>query len=272
MNTAKRWRMVVLFAVAMAWLESAVVFYGRSLVGRLEPYQANPLPFIAELGPTELVREAATMLMLWAVGWFAGETRRARWAFACLAFGVWDVFYYVFLRIICGWPRTLLDWDVLFLIPLPWWGPVIAPMLIAVLMIAWGTLVVLNDTPARPLRSRWPVWTTAAVGAALALAAFMADALGVAGGGVEALSNVLPVRFNWPVFGAAWVLLAAPVADVVRQLRHQAQAGQARISAESFHELAGGSTFQSRVCGHSTTRLDFGKSSYVHGPERKHPT
>jgi hypothetical protein len=232
MNASKRWRMVVLFAVAMAWLESAIVFYGRSLVGRLEPYQPNPLPFIAELGPTELVREAATMLMLWAVGWFAGETRRARWAFACVAFGVWDVFYYVFLRIICGWPRTLLDWDVLFLIPLPWWGPVIAPMLIAVLMIAWGTLVALNDTPARPLRSSWTVWATAAVGAVLALAVFMADALRVAGGGIEALSNMLPVKFNWPIFAVALALLAAPVADAARLARSHAR--MARVSVETI--------------------------------------
>ncbi|MCX6901390.1 MAG: hypothetical protein NT105_22145 [Verrucomicrobia bacterium] len=222
MRTVKRWRMVVLFATAMAWLESAIVLYGRLLVGRLEPYQPNPLPFMAELGPTELVREAATMVMLWAVGWFAGDTRRARWAFACLAFGVWDVFYYIFLRIICGWPRTLFDWDVLFLIPLPWWGPVIAPMLIATLMIAWGTLVALNDTADRPLRSHWPVWATAAAGAALALAVFMADAMRVANGGIEALCNVLPVKFNWPLFGVALALLAAPAVDVTRQLWRRA--------------------------------------------------
>jgi hypothetical protein len=236
MRTTQRWRMVVLFAVAMAWLESAVVFYGRSLVGRLEPYQPNPLPLMDQLGATELVREAATMVMLWAVGWFAGDTRRARWAFACVAFGVWDVFYYVFLRIICGWPRTLLDWDVLLLIPLPWWGPVMAPMLIAALMIAWGTLVALNNTPARPLRSRWPVWAAAGVGAALALAAFMTDALDVAGGGMEAWTNVLPVEFNWPIFGAALALMAAPVADVARQLRRRAHATSAKTSTGFLHE------------------------------------
>ena len=27
-----------------------------------------------------------------------------------------------------GWPETVLDWDILFLLPLPWWGPVIAPV------------------------------------------------------------------------------------------------------------------------------------------------
>jgi hypothetical protein len=56
-----------------------------------------------------------------------------------LAFGVWDIFYYVFLKVLTGWPHSLMDWDILFLLPLPWWGPVIAPVSIAVLMILWGT-------------------------------------------------------------------------------------------------------------------------------------
>ncbi len=57
-----------------------------------------------------------------------------------VAFGVWDIFYYVFLKVMCDWPRSLFDWDILFLLPLPWWGPVLAPVSIALLMIVWGTL------------------------------------------------------------------------------------------------------------------------------------
>ena len=48
-----------------------------------------------------------------------------------VVFGVWDIFYYVFLRVLVTWPASLLDWDILFLIPLPWVGPVLAPVLIA---------------------------------------------------------------------------------------------------------------------------------------------
>ena len=73
--------------------------------------------------------------MLAAVGMLAGRTRHARVGYTAIAFGVWDIVYYVFLRLIGGWPRSLLDWDVLFLLPLPWWGPVLAPVFIAMLMI-----------------------------------------------------------------------------------------------------------------------------------------
>ena len=134
-----RWWTVVIYAVAMAWVESAVVFYLRSMIGRIEPHQPAPLPVIGGFALVELPREFATMVMLFAVGFLAGRTWRARIGYAAIAFGVWDIFYYVFLKMMCGWPHSLLDWDILFLLPLPWWGPVLAPVLISLLMILWGT-------------------------------------------------------------------------------------------------------------------------------------
>src|SRR5947208_1506198 len=140
-HNTSRWLTVVIYAMAMAWVESAVVFYLRTMVDRIEPYQPNPLPIIGKFGIAEVVREAATLVMLLTVGMLAGRTWRSRLGYAALAFGVWDIFYYVFLKVMCGWPRSLLDWDILFLLPLPWWGPVLAPVSIALLMIVWGTLV-----------------------------------------------------------------------------------------------------------------------------------
>ena len=202
-----RWAIVMTFAIAMAWVESAAVFDLRSLVGRLEPYQANPLPINDALGYVELWREAATLVMLATLGMLAGRTWRQRFAYAAIAFGAWDIFYYVFLRIMTGWPRTLLDWDILFLLPLPWWGPVLAPVSIAVLMIAWGTLVTQVEGPA--LDSRW-AWALGWAGIALALAIFMIDAWQALPHGREAVLRVLPTTFNWPLFSLALVLMASP--------------------------------------------------------------
>src|ERR1051326_1970934 len=137
---SRRWLVVVVFAIAMAWVESAVVYYLRTMIHRINPYQANPLPIIGGLGPAEMVREAATLVMLFTIGVLAGKTWRSRLGYSAFAFGVWDIFYYVFLKVMCDWPKSLLDWDILFLLPLPWWGPVLAPVLIALLMIVWGTL------------------------------------------------------------------------------------------------------------------------------------
>ena len=206
-----RWLVVVIFAVAMAWVESAVVFYLRTMVDRIEPYQANPLPLIGPLGSVELGRELATLIMLFTVGLLAGKTWRARWGYAAIAFGVWDIFYYVFLKVMCDWPHSLLDWDILFLLPLPWWGPVLAPMSIALLMIAWGTFASQTAPAPASLRASLAAWSLDALGMMLALYVFMADALRVANQGVPVIRNVLPTDFNWPLFLVALAHMAAPV-------------------------------------------------------------
>jgi hypothetical protein len=214
----------------MAWVEAAVVVYLRTMIDRVQPYQVNPLPHSAGFGQVELVREAATLVMLLAAGWLAGKTRRSRLAYTLVAFGIWDILYYVYLWIITGWPRSLLDWDILFLLPLPWWGPVIAPISIALLMVAGGTLVGRFDSDERPV---WPgrrAWALSLAGAALALYAFMADAIGAVSGGVAAIRMVLPETFNWPLFLPALALLAAPVVEVARRVCSGRRAHTKRVA------------------------------------------
>lgn len=216
---------MVVFAIAMAWVELAVVFYLRTMIDRIDPYQPNPLPVIGSLGRAELVREAATLVMLLAVGMLAGRNWRSRLGYAAVAFGVWDICYYVFLRKMCGWPHSLLDWDILFLLPLPWWGPVVAPMSIAIMLIAWGTLSrQFEEAPPAGL----PVWKQRAlglIGAGLALYVFMADSIRVADQGVDVLRNLLPARFNWPLFCMALLLMAIPVIQLGLRLRPSNQPG-----------------------------------------------
>ncbi|HYV26533.1 MAG TPA: hypothetical protein VFA77_03310 [Candidatus Eisenbacteria bacterium] len=197
----------------MAWLEAAAVYYLRTLTDRIEPHQRNPLPIATGLGEVELVRELATLLMLFAVGWLAGTTARRRFGYALIAFGIWDIFYYVFLKVMTGWPQTLADWDVLFLIPLPWWGPIWAPVSIALLMILWGTSVTQVQGPAIPRASEGKTLALGALGVVLALYVFMADAIRVADQGTAALRAILPVGFNWPLFTMALMFMAVPVVD-----------------------------------------------------------
>jgi len=217
-NKPKRWLTVVIFAMAMAWVESAVVFYLRTMVDRIEPHQANPLPFATGFALAEIVREGATLIMLLMVGILAGRNWRSRLGYSAIAFGAWDIFYYVFLKVMCGWPHSLLDWDILFLIPLPWWGPVLAPVSVALLMILWGTLASGWESPPPAKSSKWKVWGLNFMGMGLALYVFMADNLRVAGQGVATWRNVLPTSFNWPLFLMALLLMAVPVIDLTRRL------------------------------------------------------
>jgi hypothetical protein len=203
-----RWLLVVTFAAGMAWVEAACVYYLRVMVDRVEPYQPDPLPIRGILGEVELVREGATLLMLATTGMLAGRTWRARLGYAAMAFGCWDILYYVFLRIISGWPASVFDWDILFLLPLPWWGPVLAPVSIALVMILWGTLA--TQSHDRATEARW-TWALASVGIAMALATFMIDAWRALPGGRDAVMAVLPTTFNWSLFLVALVLIASPV-------------------------------------------------------------
>ncbi len=214
-----RWLIVFVFATAMAWVESAVVFYLRTHIDRIVPYQPNPLPIIGGLGPVELAREFATLVMLFTVGMLAGPTWRARWGYTFIAFGVWDIFYYVFLKVMCDWPRSFFDWDILFLIPLPWWGPVLAPMLISLLMIFWGTLASQFEKTEPPGFAVAAAWMLNVAGGVLTLRIFMADALRVSAGGVDAIRNALPVRFHWPLFLVALALMAAPAIVELKRFR-----------------------------------------------------
>ena len=216
-----RWCLVVVFATAMAWVESAVVLYLRTMIDRIESYQPEPFPMIGGFASVELPREFATLVMLATVGWLAGRTWRARAGYAAIAFGVWDIFYYIFLKIMCGWPHSLLDWDVLFLLPMPWWGPVLAPVLISLLMILWGTLASQFERAPGHWLSNWRAWVLNFSGMGLALYVFMADSIAAAPRGINAIRLALPEKFNWLLFLIALALMAAPAVQRTRQLRQR---------------------------------------------------
>ncbi|HEY3058014.1 MAG TPA: hypothetical protein VGL99_03470 [Chloroflexota bacterium] len=190
------------YAIAMAYVESAAVLYLRTIYGGIDPVgprQAvfNPLPDFAWI---EIGREAATMIMLGAVAWLAGRGVAGKIGAFAVAMGVWDIFYYVFLWLFAGWPASPLAADILFLIPLPWWGPVLSPVLLAAIMACAGGAAIareLGDGLPRPTRE---VWLLVVLGSSLCLAAFMADALGALAYGIEAAFEVRGGPFPWPLY------------------------------------------------------------------------
>ena len=133
---------VAFFAIWMAYLESAVVVYLRALY-----YPEGfhfPLKFIpTRIGLVEIGREAATLFMLLGIAFLAGRKAWTRLAFFMFSFGMWDIWYYIWLKVFLDWPESLLTWDILFLIPVPWVGPVLAPVLVSVSLI-FGAIVVLR--------------------------------------------------------------------------------------------------------------------------------
>lgn len=208
------WRVVVglvLFGLAFGYVEAAVVAYLRAMYAPLHAhfYPTAPLgelfPLLTldqlnAIGPEhairlkiELGREFATLAMLASVALIAARKRREWIAAFVVCFGVWDVGFYLGLKLLVGWPASLFTWDILFLLPVPWVGPVIAPILVSVSMIGAGLVALWREYTDRPVHIAASRWAVIILGGAIVVAAFVWDFRNTAMG-----RN--PNPFNWILF------------------------------------------------------------------------
>jgi hypothetical protein len=196
---------VLAFGIAFGYVEAAVVVYLQGALGlaagRLFPLQ-EASGEAGRLVAIEAGRELATLVMLATVGALAGARRWERLAWMAVAFGAWDIAYYGWLWVFTGWPSSLSTWDVLFLVPAPWVGPVWAPIAVSIALVGVGTAA------ARRLRGGGTLaiagWQVGAgvVGGALVIGSFLASAPVAMAGGT-------PVDYPWPVFAAGMLLAGA---------------------------------------------------------------
>ena len=173
-SPTKKYLFAAIFAVAMAYFEAAVVVYLREIYypgGFSLPLVMIPQKMII----IELFREASTMIMLIAVTWFMGRKFWERFGWFIILFGIWDIFYYVWLKLTIGWPESLLDWDVLFLIPVPWIGPVISPVAVSAVMIIIGYSITKLYFKGRHFKPTLFSWILASVATCMVLFSFMHD-------------------------------------------------------------------------------------------------
>ncbi len=196
-----------LYALAMALVEAAIVVHLRHLYYPLDPRQLFPLALLSHADlALELARELATVVMIVAVAILAERGWVRRFAAFVFVFGLWDLGYYAWLKLFLNWPHTWLEWDVLFLIPWPWFGPWLAAALIAALFTLWGAWVLAD---ARALRPRTADIAAFMTGTLLALTAFLAPAWPLLPGGETAFRGWRPDTFLWALYGPGLALMAA---------------------------------------------------------------
>lgn len=191
----------VIFAIGFAFVEASVVIYLRAT---FYP-QGFALPLAAPQGQfigIEMGREAATLVILAAISALAAIRRWERFAYFLIVFGVWDIFYYVWLKVLSGWPAGLGDWDVLFLLPLPWLGPVIAPLAISLLMIVIGFSILRATAANRRPILRAASWVAGAAGTVVILYSFMYDTS-------ASIHGEMPRPYPYALLGAGLILWAA---------------------------------------------------------------
>jgi hypothetical protein len=197
-NDRKKLTQVIVFAAAFAFVESAVVTYLRAIYypqGFSFPLQIMSSSHVS----VELIREFSTIVMLIVVGLLAGTTRWQKFSYFLIAFGVWDIFYYVWLKVILNWPATLFDWDILFLIPLPWIAPVIAPILISLVMIVGGILIMEKEDGDGEFHPPLSAWLISCIASLVALFTFIVDT-------GATLHSQLPKPFDYEFFVPAILL------------------------------------------------------------------
>ena len=169
-NLLKRLAIAVLFSIAFAYIESAVVVYLRAIFypdGFTFPLEMFDLTELGRrLTVTEIGREAATLVLIVTAAWLFGARRQERVAYFLLIFAVWDIFYYVWLKVLLDWPASIMDWDVLFLIPAAWASAVLYPVLVALLMLLFAVAILYRSAQGRPLKVHWSdaiMWAGAAI-------------------------------------------------------------------------------------------------------------
>ena len=160
-----------LFSLAFGYIEAAVVVYLRELYYP-DGFQFPLAPIPARLLLTEVIREAATLILLLSAAFLAARTALRRFAVFAFCFGGWDLVYYLVLKLHLDWPASLLDWDVLFLIPLPWIGPVLAPVLVSIGLIA-AAVVLLRLPPDRPSPFRPVDWLVEIIAGLIIILSFL---------------------------------------------------------------------------------------------------
>jgi hypothetical protein len=190
----------------MGFLETAVVVYLRKI------YYPDgfgfPLAMMDEqMIVIELFREASTVVMLAGVAILAGRSPLQRFSFFLFAFSIWDLFYYVFLKVLLQWPESFFTWDILFLIPIPWVGPVLTPCLISLTMLLLGVVLYYRDLRRTGHRINIMEWTLLILGSQIVILSWTWDylrhrwAYDAQADTVVLFTNYVPSGYPWWAFG-----------------------------------------------------------------------
>jgi len=202
MATFKRFCVVLVFSIAFGYIEAAVVVYLRAIFhsdGFTFPLAFAIDPFSTRMFLTEIGREAATIVLIYTGAWLIGRNLQQRFAFFLTIFAVWDIFYYVWLKVLLDWPASVMDWDILFLIPTTWASPVLAPLLISLTLLLFAIIILYRDSYARPLKATLMDWLFFVLAAFIVVVSFCIA-------GMHSTEPDYSSYFYWPLFAVGHIL------------------------------------------------------------------
>lgn len=200
-----RFCIVVIFGIAFAYIEAVVVVYLRKI------FHPDGFTFpLADFGTilqrkplllTEIGREAATIVLMLTGAWLFGRNLQERFAYFLAIFAVWDIFYYVWLKVLINWPSSIVDWDILFLIPITWAGPLLAPVLISLTLLLFAVIILYRDSCASGLKVTLMDWLGFSLAGLVVVVSFC-----IAGRHIR--KRDFKSHFYWPVFALGYISAA----------------------------------------------------------------
>lgn len=202
-DTIKRFLIAVVFSIAFGYIEASVVvylreiFYPEGFTFPIVMFEAEPL--WRRLLLTEIGREVSTILLIFTGAWLFGTNRRQRFAYFLIIFAVWDIFYYVWLKVLLGWPATVTEWDILFLIPVAWAAPVLYPVIISILMLVFAVVILYEDSLGRSIKVRLLDWVVFLLAAIIIIISFCIP-------GLHLHEADYASYFYWPIFATGLLL------------------------------------------------------------------
>lgn len=205
-TTLKRLCIIIIFSIALAYIESAVVVYLRIIFhpdGFSFPLKTFGLsPLWKQLLLTEIGRESATAVLIVTGAWLFGKSFQERFAYFLTIFAVWDIFYYVWLKVLLDWPSSIMDWDILFLIPITWASAVLYPVIISITMLICAVIILYRISLDRPIKVTSLDWVGYIVAAVIVVTSFSIA-------GLHVTEQDFKSHFHWPIFAIGYILAIA---------------------------------------------------------------
>jgi hypothetical protein len=224
---------LIVFGTAMGFLEAAVVVYLREIY--YPEGFAFPLKpvLLAELS-IEYLREIATIIMLFSLSAVAGSNFYGRFSIFLFSFGIWDISYYLWLKVLLDWPSSFQTWDILFLIPVVWAAPVLAPLICALTMILIALSITYFRMKGYSVAITLREWVLYLMGASLVFVTFIWDysriiiqggffsrfwKLGSDAAFQNAISHHIPGSYNWYLFGLGEIMVLLSLLSFYRRIK-----------------------------------------------------
>jgi hypothetical protein len=226
---------VTLFSIAMGFMETAVVVYLRTIYYP-EGFNFPLVPIEPNIALIEFLREITTIIMLVGIGVLTGKNASQKFAYFIYSFAIWDIFYYVFLKLVLNWPESIFTWDILFLVPVPWVGPVLAPCIVSVVMIVFALYIIIFSEKKTDATLHVKDWLLLITGSSIVILSFLWDYLKYvaehhSSNHIWTLSSkqemfieiagYIPSDYNWWIFSIGQSVIIYTLVNYIRRIKNE---------------------------------------------------